>query len=246
MNNMRYLYTLTFLLLPFLIQAQQTPSLKTVTISDDLKLIQISDQVWIHRSYMTTEEFGRISANGIIYINNSEALVGDTPTNEAQSVLLLDWLKEQEVAVKAVVVNHHHVDAVGGLQAFHKHSIPSYGHTLTQDLTEDVLLKPWHTFSDSMALDIGSETIKAYYFGKGHTDDNIALWIPEEQTLFGGCLVKSLKAGKGYLGDATVEDWPNTIKNIQQYFPEIKTVIPGHGAHGNTDLLDATIRIISN
>lgn len=218
----------------------------TIVLSQDLELIPVNEHTWIHKSFMTTQEFGRISANGIVYINGKEAIVGDTPTNEEQSALLIDWLEKQKINVKAIIVNHHHMDALGGLPAFHKKSIPSYGHVLTQNLTEDPLLKPWHTFSDSMSMTIGSESVKAYYFGKGHTDGNIALWISNDQLLFGGCLIKSLRAGKGYLGDASVEDWPVTVRKIQSYFPHIKTVIPGHGKYGNKELLDATIEIIAN
>lgn len=30
--------------------------------------------------------------------------------------------------------------------------------------------------------------------------------------MFGGCLIKELDAGKGYLGDANVADWSSTVE----------------------------------
>jgi metallo-beta-lactamase class B len=57
----------------------------------------------------------------------------------------------------------------------------------------------------------------------------------------GGCLIKELEATKGYLGDANVAAWSNTVKLVKKEFPNIKLVVPGHGAIGDSKLLDYTI-----
>ena len=59
--------------------------------------------------------------------------------------------------------------------------------------------------------------------------------------LFGGCLIKAQGAGKGNLADADVEAWPVTVKSVKERFKHAHTVVPGHGKHGGTDLLDYTI-----
>jgi metallo-beta-lactamase class B len=81
------------------------------------------------------------------------------------------------------------------------------------------------------------------YFGEGHTKDNVVGYFPSENILFGGCLIKELKATKGYLGDANIAQWPNTVERIKEQYPNIKIVIPGHGAIGGSELLDYTIKL---
>jgi metallo-beta-lactamase class B len=61
--------------------------------------------------------------------------------------------------------------------------------------------------------------------------------------LFGGCLIKELEANKGYLGDATIADWSNTVEKIKKQYPNLKIVVPGHGEHGDQGLLDYTIKL---
>ena len=61
--------------------------------------------------------------------------------------------------------------------------------------------------------------------------------------MFGGCLIKELNASKGYLGDANVKVWPTTVSKIQKQFPNVKTIVPGHGNSGDKKLLDYTIKL---
>ena len=82
-----------------------------------------------------------------------------------------------------------------------------------------------------------------YWLGEAHTPDNIITWIPAEKTIFGGCMVKSMDASKGYLGDANVTAWPATIEKIKSTCPSAKIIVPGHGDPGGQELLDYTIRL---
>jgi metallo-beta-lactamase class B len=61
--------------------------------------------------------------------------------------------------------------------------------------------------------------------------------------MFGGCLIKELGAGKGYLGDANVVAWSSTVEKVKKAYPNVKVVVPGHGAYGNIKLLDYTINL---
>ena len=63
--------------------------------------------------------------------------------------------------------------------------------------------------------------------------------------LFGGCLIKELEASKGYLGDAYVPQWSETVQRVKEAYPDVKIVIPGHGAYGDTALLNYTIKLFS-
>lgn len=68
--------------------------------------------------------------------------------------------------------------------------------------------------------------------------DNIVVWVPSEKVLFAGCLVKELNAnGLGNTVDGDLTAYPFTIEKIIGKFPDVKIVIPGHGAIGGIKLI---------
>jgi metallo-beta-lactamase class B len=94
-----------------------------------------------------------------------------------------------------------------------------------------------------LEVPVGNSKIVIQYFGEAHTRDNIITWIPSENVVFGGCVVKAMNAGKGNLADANVKEWSNTIERIKETFSSAKIVVPGHGKYGGTELLDFTIKL---
>lgn len=233
---------LVFLFLALIqLQCKSEEDTRTYT-SENLKIVPISENSFIHISYLETEEYGKVACNGLIYINNNEAVVFDTPTNNRASQELIKWLKKtQKAEIKGVVFNHFHIDCTGGQDVFRNEEIPTFAHTRTFDL----LGKPYgpKVFEDRMYLKVGSEEIVGHYLGKAHTEDNIVCYIPSEELLFGGCMVKSIGAKKGNLADAHLGEWSNTIEKIKEQYPNLKTIVPGHGAQGSTKLLDYTIEL---
>ena len=78
-----------------------------------------------------------------------------------------------------------------------------------------------------------------------HTVDNVITYVERDKILFGGCLVKTMDAGKGNLEDANENAWPNTIQQIKKKYQDIRYVVPGHGKYGDDALLDYTIELFS-
>lgn len=213
--------------------------------SEHLKITKLSDKVFVHTTYLATKSFGKVACNGMLVIDKKEAIVFDTPTKNSVSEELIKWIRETKKAtVKAVVINHFHVDCLGGLAAFHAQDIPSYASQQTIALaTADNSTIPQHSFDKTLELQVGKQSVINTYFGEGHTKDNIVSYLPEEEILFGGCLIKSLRASKGNLADANPTAWSNTVKKIQVAYPNLKYVIPGHGKVGGDDLLDYTVAL---
>jgi metallo-beta-lactamase class B len=87
---------------------------------------------------------------------------------------------------------------------------------------------------------VGGKEVQLRFFGEGHTRDNVVAYFPSEQILFGGCLIKEIDASKGFLGDANVGAWSATVEKIQSAYPDVKHVVPGHGAVGDAKLLEYT------
>jgi len=234
-----------FFLLALILVPCKSQKTDIVYSSETLKIVSISENSFVHVSYLNTNDFGKVACNGLVYMKNHEAIVFDTPTDSEVSQELLNWLVDNKKSiVKAVVVNHFHIDCLGGLQAFHDSEIPSYANSETIELAKnDGAVIPLLGFDIKNELEIGGKKIINRHFGAAHTKDNIVSYIPDEKMIFGGCMIKSLNASKGNLEDANIEEWSNTIQKIKDEYPNLKTVVPGHGAHGNTELLDYTIEL---
>ncbi len=217
--------------------------------SDNLVIRKISNHVYEHTSYLQTESFGKVPCNGMIVTDNEEAIVFDTPTDSISSEELIHYFtKSLPYKIKAVVPTHFHTDCLGGLKEFHQHQIPSFANDQTirilKESKEDFPI-PQNGFADSLELMVGDQKVFAVFFGEGHTRDNIVGFFPEDNILFGGCLIKESGAGKGFLEDANVVDWPETVKKVQQRFKQIGIVIPGHGKRGGAELYNYTIGLFS-
>lgn len=217
-----------------------------VYTSETLKIESLTGNVFTHISYLTTDDFGKVECNGMVYLNGDEAIVFDTPTNDESSAELINWiLKEQGKTIKAIVVTHFHNDCLGGLSAFHTNGVQSYASSKTIELAKSNNMEalPEVGFDDRFTFQIGSEPVHARFYGAGHTVDNMVGYIPNEKILFGGCLIKSMNASKGFLGDAAPAEWSTTVEAIKMDLPDVKIIIPGHGKHGGRELLDYTIQL---
>ena len=210
--------------------------------SESLKIYPITENSFVHESYLETLEYGKVPCNGLIYFNNKEAVVFDTPTNHRASEELIQWIKKSKKAeIKGVIFNHFHEDCTGGQAIFRNEGIPSYAYTKTFDLLGN--LSGTRVFKERLHLKVGKVEIVGHFLGKAHSEDNIVCYIPSEALLFGGCMVKSLGSKKGNLADADLGEWSNTVQKIKDNYPNLKLVVPGHGASGGTELLDYTIKL---
>ena len=218
---------------------------KEVYKSNILIITQITSNSFEHTSFKQTNDFGNVPCNGIVVRNNNEVIVFDTPTNDQSSEELIKWIKDSlHCKINAVVPTHFHDDCLGGLKAFDKSDIPSYAYFKTIEFASDNnVVVPKNSFTDSIILKVGKENVSAKFFGEGHTKDNVVGYFPSENVMFGGCLIKEINAGKGYLGDANVTDWSGTVEKVKKAYPNVRVVVPGHGDYGNKKLLDYTIKL---
>lgn len=218
---------------------------KEVYKSIDLIVTQITENTYVHISFLQTNDFGNVPCNGLIVTNSNEAIIFDTPTNDKNSEELINWIKEElSCKINAIIPGHFHEDCVGGLTAFDENNIPSYANFKTIEFTkENNFNVPKNGFKDSLTLKVGDEIVIAKFFGEGHTRDNIVGYFPSENVMFGGCLIKEIDASKGYLGDANVADWSATVEKVKKEYPDVKIIIPGHGDYGDKKLLDYTINL---
>lgn len=227
--------------------AQERTAFKARVVykSNNLIVTQIAENSYEHTSFLQTNDYGNVPCNGLVVISNNEAIVFDTPTNNTNAEELIKWIKGTlHCKINAVIPTHFHDDCLGGLKAFNENNIPSYAYFKTIELAkENKLVVPQNGFSDSLILKAGNEAVIVRFFGEGHTKDNVVGYFPGDKVMFGGCLIKESGAGKGYLGEANVADWSGTVEKVKKEYPDVKIVIPGHGAYGNKSLLDYTINL---
>jgi metallo-beta-lactamase class B len=213
--------------------------------SDHLAIQKITNHVYQHTSFLETESFGKVSCNGVVFFDAEEAVVFDTPTDDHASLELINWV-ETNLGCKiiAIVPTHTHIDCLAGLEAFHKHNIPSYANNLTIKLagSRNAAI-PTNGFDKFLELKVGNTNVIAEFCGEGHTKDNVIGYFPREKVMFGGCLIKESGAGKGNLEEANINDWSATVAKLKEKYSDTKIVIPGHGKSGGTELLDYTIKL---
>jgi oligosaccharide reducing-end xylanase len=222
---------------------------KSIKISNDIELIKISENAYLHISYTESPQFGRFPSNGLIFINNQKAFLFDTPMTESLTKDLVSWVQDSmHIQIVGFIPNHWHDDCMGGLDYIHSLGIESYANELTREIARAKNLPiPKHGFTDSVIFKLGDKEIVCRYFGAAHTVDNIVVWIPSEQILFGGCMIKEMKStGLGNIADGDVKAWPKTIKKVLDEFPNAKIVIPGHGQIGDLDLIRHTLELLKS
>ncbi len=170
-----------------------------------------------------------------------------------------------------------HIDNLGGNEALIKRNIPIYGSGLTVQLIEtksaDTMKKmitwlsgaehekyrntysnfkffsPTRTFNinEEQKLRLGSEEVIIFYPGPTHTYDNIVVYIPGKQLLFGGCMILSSDTEKpGYVDDGNPDEWANSLLQLEKRFEKIRLVVPGHGEADSKMLITHTKQVVSS
>jgi metallo-beta-lactamase class B len=233
-------------IISFLYLLIATANYAQIKVNDDITLIRISDNAFVHTSYTSDPKFGRFPSNGLIFINNDDAFLFDTPFTNEQTKELVDYITDSlKLKVIGFVPNHWHNDCVGGLEYLKSIGVKTYANQLTIDILKEKGL-PYSEvgFKDSLQLFLGDKEILCYYLGAAHSLDNIVVWIPSEQILFAGCMAKSIDSqGLGNTADGDLKAYPTTIQKVINKFPNAKVVIPGHGNFGGIELLTHTLKL---
>jgi cyclase len=83
---------------------------------------------------------------------------------------------------------------------------------------------PTVTLDRKMTLFRGGREIQILFFGRGHTDTDVVVFLPREKIVCTGDLMESVLS---YMGDAYVDEWPATLDRLMTL--DFDTVLPGHG-----------------
>ena len=99
---------------------------------------------------------------------------------------------------------------------------------------------PTTTFENKMSVFLGKRRIDLYFLGRAHTAGDIVIHVPDSNVLFSGDIVEYKSAC--YCGDAHLQDWPATLKNIAKF--QAVSLVPGRGdALTDTRKIDEAIAL---
>jgi metallo-beta-lactamase class B len=202
-------------------------------IADGVYVAQIGPGLWVHTTIGKLDDGSLYAANGALVEDGNHSVLIDAGWNPQQADALADWAATTlKHPVSKAYVTHFHYDRLGGAAALERRHIPVYAIPATIELARNTHQPaiPDHSLNlPSTPSPIAKDAL-IFFPGGGHTKDNVVVYFPKERVLFGGCFIKDSKAtGLGNIADANVAAWPASLDRTQAAFPQIATVIPGHG-----------------
>ena len=87
---------------------------------------------------------------------------------------------------------------------------------LANELYEVVFDPPDQTFAETATVEVepGGRSVELRYLGRGHTDNDIVVIVPDADVLFAGDLLEA--DATPYFGDAYPIDWPATVESARR------------------------------
>lgn len=148
-----------------------------------------------------------------IYEKDGEAMVIDP--GEAQQVL--DYIKEQKLQLKAILLTHKHEDHIGGVEAILETypGTPVYGPSEVSDLA-NVLVQEGDTFEQF------GQTIRVVKTA-GHTEEHVSFIM--DKLLFCGDALFSAGCGRVFTGDYQAQF--NALQRFKELADDVQ-VFAGH------------------
>ena len=213
--------------------------------SAKLKISHLTGDFYIYTTY-NTYEGSRIPANGMYLITSKGVVMFDTPWDTTQFQPLLDSIQlKHHKSVIMCIATHWHSDRTEGLAFYQQQGISTYTTILTDELSKrNHKKRAEYLMAKDTIFNVGPYFFEVYYPGPGHTEDNIVIWFDKEKILYGGCLIKGVDTENlGYLGDANLEEYHATLKNVQRRYSDPRYIIISHSDWNNVHSLEHSIRM---
>ena len=205
---------------------------------------EIADRVFTRRYRFFDQQIG-------VVLGGRDVLVVDTRSTPAQAREIATEMRElTRDPVSIIVDTHWHFDHTFGNSVFRP--AVAWGHAraaaqllrdgpamieevateipaIASDIRETVIDPPERTFEDRATVLVGDRVIELSYHGRGHTDGDIAMVVPDANVLFAGDLLEA--GAPPSFGDSFPLEWPDTVERLLPL--ATGAVVPGHGAVGD-------------
>ncbi|MBU1175957.1 MAG: subclass B2 metallo-beta-lactamase [Alphaproteobacteria bacterium] len=199
--------------------------------------------------------------NGAVYIGEDHVtVIGATWTPQTAELLAGEIAEVTDLPITEVIDTNYHPDRAGGNGYFARIGASIVSTRLTHDLiasdwdkvvawmidnglgTYPVLPAVLPDTVHDGDFDLQDGSVQAFYLGPSHTPDGIFVWFPDENVLYGNCI---LKQRLGNLAFADLAEYPSTLKKLKALNLPIETIIAGHYAplHG-PELVDQYLELL--
>jgi cyclase len=184
-----------------------------------------------------TEKGGTIA----FYISKKGIAVIDAQFPDTSKHLIDELKKLQDKPINYLINTHHHGDHTGGNISFkgiaehvvgHENCLSNYQRVAAEQHSEDKQLFQDIIFKDSWKTKVGNESIKAHYFGAGHTSGDALIHFEHANIVHVGDLMFNKvypfidkKAG------ASFTNWINVLDKAQTTFDKDTLFVFGHGSN---------------
>jgi glyoxylase-like metal-dependent hydrolase (beta-lactamase superfamily II) len=176
--------------------------------------------------------------NVAVLVTKEGVVLVDDKYDQDHDAILAKVKSVTDQPVKFILTTHHHGDHSGGNAKF----ISSAQIISTANARKNILehkqgnapagMEPARlTFTDQASVFVGGREVRAYYFGRGHTNGDAVIYFPELRTLHTGDLMAGTTPLIDYPGGGSIVEWTKTLDAAMKL--DFETVIPGHGAVTN-------------
>ena len=196
-----------------------------------------------------------LDVNVTLVVGDGEALVVDTLSGALQASELGTAIRRITLNPLTLVNTHHHFDHCFGNATLADDGADIWAHAaaaahlrergthwqrewyrqwlptepeLAEGLAEATILPPNRTVRTEATLDIGGRAVRLEHLGRGHTDGDLLVWVPDVDVLVAGDLVE--ESGPPDFGDGYPLEWPETLAALAHQLSPASVVVPGHGA----------------
>jgi len=194
--------------------------------------------------------------NVVVVAGDSGLLLVDTRSNMGEArELRADLSRLSGLPVRWVVNTHVHYDHTFGNAEFvpprqvpgaelwaHANAIaafPEYAERARAELIEEggpeavamaeqVLTVPRFGFAESSVIDVDGRRVELDYHGRGHTDGDLTLRVPDAGVVIAGDLIRQ-SGPPAYWADCFPLEWPATVQRIIDAVEPGTRFVPGHG-----------------
>ena len=190
------------------------------------------------------------SVNLGLVVGSERALLVDTGSSPVQGRAVRESVASvTDRSPAAVVVTHWHYDHAFGLAAFA--DLETIAHESVRDrldssvataeadrlgLDPAELARPNREIVVAAALDLGGRRVEIAHLGRGHTDGDLVVVVPDADLVFAGDLIES--AGPPSFGpDSVPDEWAGTLDGLIGLMTAKTVAVPGHGEPVNREFV---------
>ncbi|WP_431844163.1 MBL fold metallo-hydrolase [Calidifontibacter indicus] len=208
--------------------------------------IEVADRVWVARYEWADANITAIGGErGVVVL--------DTHASTAAGRRVVDDLRRLGAGDTYAVVNSHwHWDHAFGNAAFrevrpdvpiHAHEraaawLAEHGETVKRgwpaddphasEIAQTQIVVPDRVFARTATIDLGDRAVELIHPGRGHTDGDIVVRVPNADVLLAGDLVE--ESAHPWIGeDSWPLEWSATLDVVGGMLMERSVVVPGHG-----------------